>query len=447
MSDPAGTMVAMPRWTTHQVLDAAPDASSAAAARKLAKPGPWSETGANDTLVWGKCQGSGKTPYQVSVDLSRPAYTCSCPSRKFPCKHCLALLLLWAESDGNIADRAEAAGFAAEWQAKAAATQAVRAARVDKPVDAEAQAKRLEQRLGLMDAGIVDFRLWLNDLVRTGLASARTQPYSWWDAAAARLVDAQLPGLADQVRTMASTVSGRPDWSDHLLSAVGRWWLTTQAWQQRSTLDADTMADLRVTLGWSIPSAEVRAGATPITDTWHVLGAHRTDDGRVQQQRTWVRGDASQETAMVLDFAAGGAPLPMARAVGSTLTGGLVHHPGHRPWRAILDDDIAPGEQRDTLPQGGTLTEGLEAYARQLAENPWAHRQPWVVDHCRLTLEVAIDGEGHQLPLPHDVDPVPALALTGGHPVRCFGEIEGARFRPLTIETIDGLGRPRVGVL
>lgn len=84
----------MKRWTPQQVAGAAPDASSLAAARRLARPGPWSETGSTETLLWGKCQGSGRTPYQVSIDLTGPAFRCSCPSRKFPCKHGLGLMVL-----------------------------------------------------------------------------------------------------------------------------------------------------------------------------------------------------------------------------------------------------------------------------------------------------------------------------------------------------------------
>ncbi|NUO34795.1 MAG: SWIM zinc finger family protein, partial [Dermatophilaceae bacterium] len=103
------------RWTAAQVAGLAPDASSLAAARRLARPGPWSDTGSTDVLVWGKCQGSGKTPYQVSVDLVGPAFRCSCPSRKLPCKHGLALLLLWVDGSGSVADAAEAAAFAQEW--------------------------------------------------------------------------------------------------------------------------------------------------------------------------------------------------------------------------------------------------------------------------------------------------------------------------------------------
>nr|WP_284288187.1 hypothetical protein [Angustibacter aerolatus] len=74
----------MPRWTPAAVERAAPDAASLAAARRLARPGPWSATGSTDTLVWGSCQGSGSTPYRVSVDLAGPAYRCSLPQPQAP---------------------------------------------------------------------------------------------------------------------------------------------------------------------------------------------------------------------------------------------------------------------------------------------------------------------------------------------------------------------------
>ena len=84
------------RWTPEHVLSLAPDASSRKAATRLSHPAPWSVTGSDDAALWGQCQGSGGSPYRTVVDLSGPAYQCSCPSRKFPCKHALGLLLLWA---------------------------------------------------------------------------------------------------------------------------------------------------------------------------------------------------------------------------------------------------------------------------------------------------------------------------------------------------------------
>src|SRR2546423_6529647 len=88
------------RWSAEQVLALAPDAAAQKAARSLATPRRWTETGyapdEDPPTLWGLCKGSGAQPYQTCVDLAEPAYRCSCPSRKFPCKHALALLLLWA---------------------------------------------------------------------------------------------------------------------------------------------------------------------------------------------------------------------------------------------------------------------------------------------------------------------------------------------------------------
>ena len=121
---------------------------------------------------------------------------CTCPSRKHPCKHGLALLLLWAEGDGSVAEEARPADFAAEWVRRLAAKapgSSGSSAREAAPPDPEAQARRLAQRIETMSAGIDEFEQWLLDLVRQGLASARHQPYSFWDAAAARLLVAQSP--------------------------------------------------------------------------------------------------------------------------------------------------------------------------------------------------------------------------------------------------------------
>nr|WP_284288188.1 hypothetical protein [Angustibacter aerolatus] len=61
-----------------------------------------------------------------------------------------------------------------------------------------------------------------------------------------------------------------------------------------TSLPEPTRADLRAFVGWAQSSEEVRAGKT-VDDTWLVLGAHRSDDGRLLQQRTWLRGTRSGE--------------------------------------------------------------------------------------------------------------------------------------------------------
>ncbi|MDV3222054.1 SWIM zinc finger family protein [Intrasporangium sp.] len=441
----------MTRWTVQQVSALAPDASSLAAARRLARPGPWSDTGSTDTLVWGKCQGSGKTPYQVSVDLTGPAFQCTCPSRKLPCKHGLALLMLWVEASGSVRDAAEPAGFAAEWAAERAARGAGRAAdpaaggaRAERSPDPAGQAKRLEERLGLMTGGMDDFARWLGDLARSGTASVRSQPYAWWDTAGARLVDAQLPGLADQVRSMASDVSSRSDWAEHLLSAMGRWWTVTRAWSLRDSADEDAMGDLRAVIGWSVPTQSVR-DRDSVTDRWTVLGAHRTDDGRLQQQRTWLHGAACDETVQVLDFAAGGQVLPMARVVGSVLDATLARYPGTGVRRALFVDDPGMTDLRGELPRPDSIDAALATAAATWAVNPWAWRVPVALGGVRATVlddsgragAALVDEAGEALRVAGDSPVWPLLALTGGHPTDVFAELEGRRVRPLSA-VVDG---------
>ncbi|HVT68540.1 MAG TPA: SWIM zinc finger family protein, partial [Trebonia sp.] len=97
--NPAGAA----RWPAERIQALAPDPASLKAGVKLSSPGPWSEYGARSEagLVWGACRGSGAKPYQVSAQFpdgaeGQPVYKCTCPSRKFPCKHILGLLLLWS---------------------------------------------------------------------------------------------------------------------------------------------------------------------------------------------------------------------------------------------------------------------------------------------------------------------------------------------------------------
>ncbi len=108
MSVASASLIAMPaRWSADRVLDLAPDESSrrsAGCARAAGARG--SGAGVAGDVLWGLCAGSGKNPYQVVVDLSGPAYKCSCPSRKFPCKHALGLLLNWANGSAAGGERA-----------------------------------------------------------------------------------------------------------------------------------------------------------------------------------------------------------------------------------------------------------------------------------------------------------------------------------------------------
>src|SRR5499425_473449 len=102
--------------TLERIEGLAPDQASLAAARKLLKPASWPTLAQGDGLIWGECQGSGATPYRVVVSETDVGYKCTCPSRKFPCKHTLALM--WMRAEGRAITREAQPDWVDDWLAR-----------------------------------------------------------------------------------------------------------------------------------------------------------------------------------------------------------------------------------------------------------------------------------------------------------------------------------------
>lgn len=86
-------MASLDSLTPAHVQALAPDSRSLSDAKKLAKPSAWRRLGRDGGAVWGVALGSKGDAYAV-LARSTDDIHCSCPSRKRPCKHALALLLL-----------------------------------------------------------------------------------------------------------------------------------------------------------------------------------------------------------------------------------------------------------------------------------------------------------------------------------------------------------------
>ncbi|MGI8809239.1 MAG: SWIM zinc finger family protein [Acidimicrobiales bacterium] len=423
----------MPTWTAEQVASLAPDASSITAAWEVAGPRLWSSTGHDDRAAWGQCRS-----YLATVDLVDPAFACTCPSRKVPCKHALGLLLLWASSPDAVPE-APAPDWVDEWLA----ARAKRAARPPtaterRPVDPEARARRMESRAARIGAGLQELDLWLRDLVRQGLASAQGRPFQYWDEVAARMVDAQAPGVGGQVRRMASIVRSGDGWPGRLLTQAGRLHLLVHAWSRLDTLPAATRADLRTAVGWSWTSEEVVAAGPAVRDRWHVAARSVADEERFRIQRTWLVGVSTARTALVLDFVPLGAALPGELVSGTAVDADLAFFPGAWPQRALVAK--AHGEAGSITEWLGasTVEEALATHAAALAANPWLDRLPMVVSDvvpvAREGRWKARDTAGTVVDLRLDEPGWWTLAaVSGGHPVGLAGEWLDGALRPLSV--------------
>ncbi len=298
----------MSNWTSERILSLAPDSGSAKSGRELANPGKWVSLGYTEAALWGECQGSGKVPYKTQVDLSEPAFKCSCPSRKFPCKHGLGLFLLHAEKLEAFT-QTDPPPWVKDWletRNRRAESKAGKAVEPDKPVDEATQAKRIEAREKKVRAGLESLSLWLGDLLRDGLAQAQNKPPGYWESQAARLVDAQAPGLARMVRELGEIPASGADWPSRMLEKMGLIHLLIESYGRQESLSEATPTDVRSYVGWSQEQAEVLAQAG-LQDTWNVLGQNLETQDRLRIRRTWLMGNSGQP-ALVLEFAHGTQP-------------------------------------------------------------------------------------------------------------------------------------------
>ena len=423
------------------MLALASDASSLRAAQPLASSRSWPLTGlADGSALWGECQGSAAAPYRTAVDLSGPAYRCSCPSRKFPCKHALALMLLW--SDGAVALRTDPPEWASAWLA----TRLAKASdtRDPKPLaDPAAALRRADQREARVATGLTELDRWLCDQVRQGLAASQRSGYRHWDDIAAHMVDAQTPGLAERLRALAAVPYSGSGWDGRLLEEYALLRLLATACREQAALPPPLRDTVRSRVGFTVRQAYVLAGATPVRDHWHVLARRDLDQDRIRTRRVWLRGRRTGRTALVLSFAATGQSLDDSLAVGTETDAELAFYPGACPLRALVATrhDTVPGGP----PSGATVAGLLAGYAAALAEDPWLDTWPAVLDvtPARAPVPCLYDAAGDAVPMhPGAGDCWPLLALSGGHPLTVAGEWTPRGLWPLTAWDQGGMVVP-----
>jgi hypothetical protein len=371
--------------------------------------------------------------YQTRVALSDLAAKCSCPSRKFPCKHALGLLLLALNEPARLASSAEPA-WVSSWLQQRTGAQAKKAARAqapDKPVDAAAKAKRAEKRQDNILAGLDQLDAWMKDLVRQGLARVQSESWSFWDEQARRLVDAQAPGLAARVRSLGARASSSEQWAPRLLDDLGQLALLTHAARRLDQLEPKVAADVRRLIGLTLDQSEVIAQGDLVEDVWQVL-AERVDEGeRVTTQRAWLRGKSSGRSALVLQFSQG-TQFEHALATGLQLRARLAFWPSAAPQRALIVEQQSAAEAFSETPAGDTIPAALDRFCALLAGCPWLDATLLVLaDVIPIASQPVLiaDATGSALPLARGEHEV-LFALSGGHGLTLAGEWDGYRLLP-----------------
>jgi len=397
--------------TLSKIEELAPDQGSLAAAKKLLKPATWptlAEDGSG--LIWGECQGSGATPYRISVTEADAGYRCSCPSRKFPCKHSLALM--WMRAEGKVEF---AAGAAPDWVndwlsrrrgpsvgAPAATTEKSKASiaaveETEMVVDPKAEARaaaarernRLERETSIAN-GLDELDTWLADQMDAGLSAFPAKASAACRIMAQRLFDAKASGLALRVDTMPTRIFSFPEAARPVAAVqeLGRLHLLAEAYRRQDELSEPLRHDVRQAVGWNITREALLEDqqALRVSDVWRVWSTRsEVQPDKLRRIETWLHG--SDQHAVLIEYV----PVSTGAAssgysVGDAFEAELVFYPSSAPLRALIARQITGTNASDTplaLPEHN-LAGAYALYEDALIEKPWLGEYPVMFRGARL---------------------------------------------------------------
>jgi hypothetical protein len=459
--------------TLAKVEELAPDQGSVDAARKLLKPALWpTVAGDEQGLIWGECQGSGSLPYRVVVSEADLGYKCSCPSRKFPCKHTLALM--WMRADNKPFATADRPDWVSEWLSRRRPSSGARpgtASDDDKPkasldaapaeeeaaadpkalVRAAAQRERVRnEREASVLAGLDELDRWLEDQIERGLAGFQAIAADQCRTLARRLVDAKAHGLAARIEQLPTALFAVPDAErgDFLVQRLGELFLISEAYRRQAGLPPALAADVRLTVGWTISKEALFADplATRARGRWMVLATvNEVQPDKLRRLETWfgrIDGGEGPQFALLIDFV----PVSIGNAStlhapGECLDAEMLFYPSTVPLRAIIAEQTGSVEKAEPWPAPAQdLEAAMQGYEASLAGKPWlgdwpiATRDTVVVQTSRGAVLSAREGA---LALPLRVKPGDdsLLALAGIACNAAFGVWDGHHLELKLAET------------
>ena len=377
----------MNQLTESQVASMAPDASALKAGRELANARKWLNMHHNERVLWGEVQGSGREPYRTQIDLGAVAFKCSCPSRKFPCKHGLGLMFIFSTQPEAVGRSTKEPDWVSSWMER-------RAANADRPTPPPAperpvaddkkskeKAKRADERVAAVQAGAAELELLLRDLLRTGLANVPDKGEAYYEKVVRRMVDAKAGGLANWVRNFnkINYLNGNA-WHSEVLENAVKAWMLIGAFRRMDTLEAPVNAQIRSLVGWSQSKKELleNPDAECITEDWLVLGKQlEALDDKLNVLRTWLFGSTSGRSAVLIDYSPAHQAITSPVVPGTRVRATLAFFPSNYPYRAQIKEQGAVSTQVQL--QVEPLPDWLAAQqemAQLLALSPWADAFP-----------------------------------------------------------------------
>ena len=387
------------KFSEQQISNLAPKPAAFKAGKKLASLPKWDSFGISERAMWGEIRGSGSKPYKTQIDIIELAYKCSCPSRQFPCKHSLGLMLLHAQH-ANEFKSVDEPEWVNEWiskrQAKAAAPP--KEEKEYSPAELEklekAKQQRADARMMSVKAGVNELELWLKDLIRMGYLHLPSKSITDFEKVAARMVDAKAPGLAGWVKGFGNlNYSDKNAWQDQAMVLTGKLNLLIQTFKNYDQLDSLWQLSIRNLLGWNQSTKDLQANKSikAVKDEWLVISQEREENDDLIVERNWLMGISSKRAALILNFGNRFSPLT------STLSGGLILQAELKFFPNVFEQRAIVQNQRTILPALTKLPEFEKGWAPLRSQ--WRSAMqvyPWINNLSFFIEKVQIVNSGDQ---------------------------------------------------
>jgi hypothetical protein len=432
--------------TREKIESLAPDQASLAAALKLVKPASWPVLAESSDagVLWGECQGSGSTPYRVVVSPGDIGYKCTCPSRKFPCKHVLAVLWLRLDKPERF-ESGQPPTWVEEWSARRRpgtgqpsgkpkfdddgaqkAAPSLDAALIpesepEKPADPKASARaaaqreraRVEREAAVL-AGLDDLDRWILDQLAQGMATFAQRSQQAVRTLSKRLVDAKAGALAGRLDLLAGELFRQPEdqRADVAIERLAALTLITSAYRHQDRLPAALREDVRRAVGWSVRREELLADASaPRLVTSWIVAANLSEvqPDKLRRLETWmINANPTAEAhkaAVLIDFVpVSGGAFGFPFEPGESLKGEVVFYPSAAPLRGLLATRRAAGTPMAWPKAHVRLADALDEFVMRLGTLPWLDAWPLMAESIAVRTTgagrlVFCDTAGRVLPI------------------------------------------------
>ncbi|WP_379133639.1 SWIM zinc finger family protein [Paenibacillus sp. sgz500958] len=259
----------MPELTASKVDSFAPNAVAIKNGQGLVRKKSFIQLNRTDdgSLLFGLCSGSGKTPYECSVDFiapESPVFRCSCPSRQFPCKHTLGLMYAYAEGQDftvatvpeDIAAKREKAGKREESKSQLADDVENKPKKVNKSA--------LKKKINTQLEGLDLLEKLVLSLVRSGLSTIDSKTLKMINEHVKQMGNYYLSGAQIELRRLVLLLGNTQNREDTYTYAVeqltrlhafikkGRTYLIARAEDPELALDNQSTIDEWLGHAWQL---------------------------------------------------------------------------------------------------------------------------------------------------------------------------------------------------